>query len=103
LLVAAFAGFGLLLAALGIYGVIAYSVTQKPHQIGIRMALRARSGRVRREVILNTQRPSMGGLVIGAVVEGAASVVVLLLTIRIKGIFSSWFPGGTRLYAGQAD
>jgi hypothetical protein len=29
--------------------------------------------------------------------------LVLLLTIRIKGIFSSWSPGGTGPYAGQAD
>src|SRR5450755_1621200 len=75
LLVAAFAGLGLLLAALGIYGVISYSVTQKAQEIGVRMALGASAGRVQRDVVLNTLRLAVAGIMVGTI----ASVVTARL------------------------
>jgi ABC-type antimicrobial peptide transport system permease subunit len=56
LLVSGFAGLGLLLASLGIYGVIAYAVTRQTQEIGIRMALGASCGRVQRGVLGRTLR-----------------------------------------------
>jgi predicted permease len=72
LLVASFATLGLLLAALGIYGVISYSVTRQTQEIGIRMALGSSAGRVQAEVLKGTLRLSLIGIGLGC----AASIFV---------------------------
>ncbi len=69
LLVGTFAGLGLLLAALGIYGVISYSVTRQTLEIGIRMALGASALRVQFGVIFRTMRLALIGVAVGAVVS----------------------------------
>jgi predicted permease len=86
LLVAAFAGLGLLLAALGIYGVISYSVARKTQEIGVRMALGATAGRVRREVIVNTLRLAGAGILVGT----TASVVSARLIGSLLFATSPW-------------
>lgn len=91
----AFASLGLLLAALGIYGVISYSVTQKTQEIGVRMALGATSERVRRDVILNTLRLAGAGTSAGLI----ASVISANLIGSLLFATSPW-DGAT--YGGMA-
>jgi len=64
-LVGIFAGLGLLLASLGIYGVISYSVTRQTQEIGIRMALGATRERVQFGVISKTLRMALIGVAVG--------------------------------------
>ena len=67
ILVGAFASLGLLLAALGIYGVISYSVTQRTQEIGVRMALGATSSQVQFSIIAKTLRLALIGVFVGAI------------------------------------
>lgn len=79
-LVATFAGLGLLLASLGIYGVISYSVTRQTQEIGIRMAVGATQLRVLRDVIWKTLRLAFVGIGVGTVASiGVARLIASLL------------------------
>ena len=79
LLVVSFAAFGALLAALGIYGVISYSVTQQTKEIGIRMALGATTTRVQIGVILKTLQLTIIGLVAGIIISFVATRLIAAL------------------------
>lgn len=71
-----FAGTALLLAALGIYAVLSYSVSQRVREIGIRMALGESAGSVRRRVVSRTLVLAGAGVAIGAVVSLGASRLI---------------------------
>lgn len=79
LLVAAFAILGLLLAALGIYGVISYSVARQTQEIGIRMALGASRARVQFNVIKKTLRLVFIGIAIGIAASLAVAILIASL------------------------
>jgi predicted permease len=74
---------GLLLAAVGIYGVVAYFVTQRTGEIGLRMALGATPGRVLRLVVGQGMRPVVLGIVIGVALAGAASRLLASLVFGV--------------------
>ena len=79
LLLGAFAGLSLLLSAIGIYGVISYSVTQRTKEIGIRAALGASRGDVMRLILRHGMGLSILGLVIGT--AGSFGVTQLLASL----------------------
>jgi len=82
LLVGIFAGLGLLLASLGIYGVISYSVMRQRPEIGVRMARSATETRVQLDVIGRTMRLALVGISVGVVASLAISRLIASLLFR---------------------
>jgi len=93
-LMACFAALALLLAAIGVYGVNAYAVTQRRSEIGLRMALGATPNTVLREVAAHGMGPAAAGLGVG--LAGSVSVSSALKSVLVgassAGIFSYFAP-----------
>jgi predicted permease len=84
LLLGAFAGLALLLAAIGIYSVLSYSVKRRVPEIGIRLALGARIGDVLRMVVFDSMKPTLLGVAIGTVGALAMGHVLPSLIYGVK-------------------
>ena len=82
-LLGTFAAVGLILSAIGVFGVMAYTVSLQTHEIGIRMALGAEPGGVMRVMLLKGLRPIVAGVVIGL---GASYGLTRVLASHIYGV-----------------
>ena len=78
-----FGAIALLLAGIGLYGVMSYSVSQRSHEIGVRMALGASGSRILSDVLRGGLRQVMIGLVIGL---GGAAVLTRLLEAQLVDV-----------------
>jgi predicted permease len=93
LLLAGFAGFALLLASLGIYAVISYSVNQRTQEIGIRMALGASATSLQTRILLRTMGLAALGLALGMAASRA-------LTGALESLLFGVTPGDPVTFVG---
>jgi putative ABC transport system permease protein len=94
-LVGSFAGLAALLAAIGIYGVLSYLVTQRTREIGIRMSLGASRRRVLGDLLLEGMTLALAGVVVGAGGAYAAGKLLASLLHEVK-------PGDPTIFAATA-
>jgi ABC-type antimicrobial peptide transport system permease subunit len=84
LLLSLFAGLGVLLAVIGVYGVLSYAVGQRRHEIGVRMALGARAQDISHMVLRQGLSLTTIGLTIGLAVALAVTRLFSSLLYRVE-------------------
>jgi ABC-type antimicrobial peptide transport system permease subunit len=97
LLLVVFAGVAVLLAAIGLYGVVAYLVSRRTREIGIRMALGAKRGDVFRLVLAQGLRPVVIGVALGVGGAYAGSRVLQSLLYNVEPTDTRTFVSVTAL------
>jgi predicted permease len=93
---------GLLLACLGVYGMVSYTVSQRTHEIGVRMALGARSVQVLRLVVREGFRPILTGIVIGFLIAAGVSRLMAATLFGLSPLDAISFFGVSLLLGGIA-
>jgi ABC-type antimicrobial peptide transport system permease subunit len=102
LLVTIFAGLGLVLASLGIYGVISYPVTRQTQAIGMPMALGATTEKVQLGVIARTMRLVLVGIMVGTIAALAVAKWIATLLFGTEPTDPATFVGMILLLSAAA-
>ncbi len=79
-----FAGLALMLALAGVYGVLAYSISRRTSEIGVRLALGAGPRVVLRSVVAHGMKPVLAGAAVGLAVAFAASRLMATLLFEVR-------------------
>jgi putative ABC transport system permease protein len=96
ILLATFAGIAVVLACLGIYGVLAFTISRRTSEIGVRMALGARPNTILRSTLRTGMAPVLTGIVVGLSISAALSRVVASLLFGVHAL-DLWTYVGTSL------
>jgi putative ABC transport system permease protein len=92
-LVSLFSAMALTLAAIGLYGVMAYMVTQRTKEIGVRVALGARPGQILSEVLRSGGKLTLAGAIVGIVLAALASRFAGTLLYGIRSFDTATYLG----------
>ena len=95
----AFAAMALLLAAVGLYGVLAYSVSRRTGEIAVRMALGAREGAVMRQVVGEGMRLVAAGAAVGLVLAAAVTRLISGLLFDVRPLDAASYAGALAVLA----
>lgn len=101
-LIALFGGLALVLASMGLYGVLAYSVGQRTNELGIRIALGASAPAIARMVISQGMKPAAAGMVAGLLIGSAATTLLQSLLFEVKPNDASVLVAGVALLSAIA-
>ncbi|MQA92555.1 MAG: FtsX-like permease family protein [Gemmatimonas sp.] len=96
------AGIAIILGAVGLYGVLSYVVSQRTQEIGIRMALGARAGELRRMIVAQGSRVTLLGVLIGAIAAVALTRVLESLLFGVAAVHVPTFAITAGLMLGVA-
>jgi putative ABC transport system permease protein len=102
LLLGAFALLGLMLASVGIYGVVSHSVAHRTHEIGVRMALGASQPAVLRLVVRQGLRLALIGIAIGLAASFGLTRLLQSLLFAVKPVDATTYLGAAVLWAAIA-
>jgi len=93
---------GLALAAVGIYGMVSFAVSQRTHEVGIRMALGAHRGDVLRLVLSQSMRPVLIGMAAGVMIASGVARLLISMLFGLSTLDPVTFLGVSAILAGVA-